>query len=100
MTPGGTRAVPSVDALPQPVTRTPIDLEALARGYASQVDAMQAAWSRAGKRRAGPVRLRQPVDARPTLQRLIDQAARARASVILRGLVKGSLRETVARCSR
>lgn len=33
---------------------------------------------------------------RPALQRLIDQAARARASVILRGLVKGSLRETVA----
>ena len=33
---------------------------------------------------------------RPALQRLIDQAARARASVIVRGLVKGSLRETVA----
>ncbi|QNP48598.1 type-F conjugative transfer system pilin assembly protein TrbC [Diaphorobacter aerolatus] len=85
---------PSIDALPQPVTRTPIDLEALARGYASQTDAMEAAQGLA----KGPgllvfVSLAMP---RPTLQRLIDQAARARASVILRGLANGSLRQTVA----
>lgn len=85
---------PSIDALPQPVTRTPIDLEALARGYASQADAMEASQ---GLTR-GPglfvfVSLAMP---RPTLQRLIDQAARARASVILRGLAHGSLRQTVA----
>ena len=87
-------SAPAIEALPQPATRTPIDLEALARGYASQVDAMQAAEGLA----RGPglfvfVSLSMP---RPALQRLIDQAARARASVILRGLVKGSLRETVA----
>lgn len=87
-------SAPSVDALPQPVTRTPIDLEALARGYASQADAMDAAQGLA----KGPgllvfVSLAMP---RPTLQRLIEQAARARASVILRGLANGSLRETVA----
>lgn len=85
---------PAIDALPQPVTRTPIDLEALARGYASQADAMEAAQGMA----RGPglfvfVSLAMP---RSTLQRLIDQAARARASVILRGFVNGSLRETVA----
>ncbi|MBN8502533.1 MULTISPECIES: type-F conjugative transfer system pilin assembly protein TrbC [Acidovorax] len=85
---------PSIDALPQPVTRTPIDLEALARGYASQADAMEAAQGLA----KGPglfifVSLAMP---RSTLQRLIDQAARARASVILRGLANGSLRQTVA----
>lgn len=85
---------PSIDALPQPVTRTPIDLEALARGYASQTDAMEAAQGLA----KGPglfvfVSLTMP---RPTLQRLIDQAARARASVILRGLANESLRQTVA----
>lgn len=85
---------PSVDALPQPVARTPMDLEALARGYALQADAMEAAQSLA----KGPglfvfVSLAMP---RPTLQRLIDQAARARASVILRGLANGSLRQTVA----
>lgn len=85
---------PAIDALPQPVTRTPIDLEALARGYASQSDAMAAAQGLAN----GPglfvfVSLSMP---RPTLERLIDQAARARASVILRGFAQGSLRETVA----
>ena len=31
-------SAPAIEALPQPATRTPIDLEALARGYASQVD--------------------------------------------------------------
>lgn len=84
-----------VDALPQPVTRTTVDLEALARGYASQADAMQGAEGLA----RGPglfvfISLSMP---RPALQSLIDQAARARASVILRGFVNGSLRETVAR---
>jgi conjugal transfer pilus assembly protein TrbC len=59
-----------------------------------QADAMEAAQSLA----KGPglfvfVSLAMP---RPTLQRLIDQAARARASVILRGLATGSLRQTVA----
>lgn len=93
-----TPAGPSVDALPQPVTRSPIDLEALARGYASQADAMQAAQGLVQGQIKGPglfvfVSLAMP---RPTLQRLIDQAARARASVILRGLANGSLRQTVA----
>jgi conjugal transfer pilus assembly protein TrbC len=32
-----------------------------------------------------------------TLQRLVDQAARAKASILIRGLVNGSLRDTVAR---
>jgi conjugal transfer pilus assembly protein TrbC len=87
-------AGPVIDALPRPLTRAPIDLEALARGYASQTNAMEAAQGLAH----GPglfvfVSLTMP---RPTLQRLIDQAARARASVILRGLVHGSLRDTVA----
>ncbi|WP_406625162.1 type-F conjugative transfer system pilin assembly protein TrbC [Acidovorax sp. SDU_ACID1] len=85
---------PRIDALPQPVTSTPIDLEALARGYASQADAMDAAQGLA----SGPglfvfISLSMP---RPTLQRLIAQAERARASVMLRGFASGSLRETVA----
>ncbi len=85
---------PSIDALPQPVTRAPIDLEALARGYAAQTDSMAAAQGLA----TGPglfvfVSLSMP---RPALEKLVDQAARARASVILRGFAQGSLRETVA----
>ncbi len=89
---------PAIEALPQPVTRTPIDLEALARGYASQSDAMAAAQGLASSLASGPglfvfVSLSMP---RPALEKLIDQAARARASVILRGFAQGSLRETVA----
>lgn len=87
-------AAPRIDALPQPATRTPIDLEAIARGYASGSDAIEAAQGLA----KGPglfvlVSLSMP---RPTLQRLLDQAAQARASVVLRGFANGSLRETVA----
>ncbi|MCP5286098.1 MAG: type-F conjugative transfer system pilin assembly protein TrbC [Burkholderiaceae bacterium] len=33
----------------------------------------------------------------PTLQRLVDQAARAGATLVLRGLVNGSIRDTVTR---
>ena len=85
---------PNVEALPQPLSRTPIDLEALARGYASQIDAMTQAQGLV----AGPgllvfVSLSMP---RPTLQRLVDQAARAKASIVLRGFANGSLRDTVA----
>lgn len=86
----------NIDALPQPTTHTPhtpLDLEALAKGYASQADAM----SQAQGLVTGPgllvfVSLSMP---QATLQRLIDQAARAKASVLIRGLVGGSLRQTV-----
>jgi conjugal transfer pilus assembly protein TrbC len=86
--------IPNVEALPQPLSRTPIDLEALARGYASQADAMTQAQGLA----PGPgllvfVSLSMP---RPTLQRLVGQAARAKASIVLRGFANGSLRDTVA----
>jgi conjugal transfer pilus assembly protein TrbC len=85
---------PNVEALPQPLSHTPIDLEALARGYASQAEAM----TRAQGLVAGPgllvfVSLSMP---RPTLQRLVDQAARAKASIVLQGFANGSLRDTVA----
>ena len=85
---------PNVEALPQPLSRTPIDLEALARGYASKAEAMTQAQGLA----TGPgllvfVSLSMP---RPTLQRLVDQAARAKASIVLRGFANGSLRDTVA----
>lgn len=88
-------ASPKIDALPQPKTNVPIDLEALAKGYASQVGNMDAAQGLV----SGPglmifVSLSMP---EATLQRLVEQASRAKASVLLRGLVNGSLRETVAR---
>jgi len=83
-----------IDALPQPASQLPIDLEALARGYAAQTEAMTQTQGLA----TGPglfvfVSLTMP---RSTLQRLVDQSARAKASIVIRGLVNGSLRDTVA----
>jgi len=82
--------------LPQPATRTPIDLEALAKGFDAQTG------QPALKPNAGPgllifISFELP---EPTLARLVDQAARARASLVLRGLVNNSLRDTVERVQR
>lgn len=86
-------STPKIEALPQPVTRTPIDLEALARGFNAQ------AGQPTLQGPAGPglmvfISFSMP---EATLSRLVDQAARARASLVLRGLVNGSLPETVTR---
>ncbi len=85
---------PDIDALPQPHTQAPIDLEALAKGYSAQSNAMEQAQGLA----TGPglfvfISLSMP---QATLHRLLDQAARAKASVFIRGFAGGSLRETVA----
>ena len=85
---------PNIEALPKPATQIPVDLEALARGYAVQSDAMIQAQGLA----AGPglfifVSLTMP---RATLQGLVDQAARAKATIVIRGFANASLRDTVA----
>ena len=85
---------PNIDALPQPTTQTPIDLEALARGYSSQLNAMEQVQGLA----PGPglfifISLSMP---QATLRRLVEQAAHARASVFVRGFSGNSLRTTVA----
>ena len=87
-------AAPKLDALPQPPTARPIDLESIARGYVAQTQALDAV----SGLQQGPglivfVSLSVP---RPTLDRLLDQAERAGATVVLRGFVQGSLRATVA----
>jgi len=89
-------STPKVDMLPQPATRTPIDLEALAKGFDAQTGQPTL------KPNAGPgllifISFELP---EPTLARLVDQAARARASLVLRGLVNNSLRDTVERVQR
>ena len=85
---------PKVDALPLPASQLPIDLEALARGYSAQTNAMTQAHGLAtGPRLVVFVSLTMP---RPTLQRLIAQSARAKASIVIRGFANGSLRDTVA----
>lgn len=87
---------PRIENLPQPVTRMPIDLEAISKGFELQNGA-QASAMRSSK--AGPKVLIFVSFAMPeaTLQRLVDQAARAGATLVLRGLVNGSIRDTVTR---
>jgi conjugal transfer pilus assembly protein TrbC len=84
---------PNLEALPQPATPVLVDLEALARGFAGQSDAM----AQAQGLTTGPglfifVSMTMP---RATLQGLVDQAARAKATIVIRGFANGSLRDTV-----
>ena len=81
---------PAIDALPQAATNTPIDLDALARGFPVNTQGIQALDN-------APillvfVSLALP---RPSLERLIEQTARARARLVIRGFANGSLKETV-----
>jgi conjugal transfer pilus assembly protein TrbC len=87
---------PRIESLPQPATRMPIDLEALSKGFDVQNGAHASAMA-PGK--AGPKVLIFVSFAMPeaTLQRLVDQAALAGATLVLRGLVNGSIRDTVTR---
>lgn len=86
-------STPNVDALPKPATQAPLDLEALSRGFDAQTG--QATLTP----KPGPALLVFISFAMPdaTLARLVDQAARAQASLVLRGLVDGSLVHTVSR---
>jgi conjugal transfer pilus assembly protein TrbC len=90
--------MPKVDALPQPLANRRIDLGAIARGY----EAMDPAASGAAPLAGGPALLVFVTFAMPeaALERLIDQAARTGAAVLLRGLVDGSLQKTVLRAQR
>jgi len=88
-------SAPNLDALPVPRTNTPIDLEAISKGY-------QAAMEGSAVLASGPsllifVSFSMP---EPTLDRLVDQAARSQAVLVVRGLVGGSLAETVGRVQR
>lgn len=86
-------STPNIDALPKPAAQAPVDLEALARGFDAQTG------QAAPTPKAGPALLVFISFAMPeaALTRLIDQAARAHASLVLRGLVDGSLVRTVSR---
>jgi conjugal transfer pilus assembly protein TrbC len=89
-------AAPRIENLPQPVTRMPIDLEAISKGFDVQ-SGSQAAAMTPGKARPKMLIFVSFAMPEPTLQRLVDQAARAGATIVLRGLVNGSIRETVTR---
>ncbi len=89
-------AAPRIDALPQPATSVSIDLEALARGFDAQ-SRQPALPAPSGPRLLLFVSFAMP---EATITRLLDQAARAQATVVLRGLLNGSIRDTVERMQR
>lgn len=86
-------STPNIDALPQPKTAAPLDLEAIARGYQANVG-IEAQGLAAGPKLLVFVSFAMP---EPTLKRLAEQAGRVNATLVLRGFVNGSLRDTVAR---
>jgi len=88
-------AAPRLDALPQPINKRQIDLGAIASGY----EAMGRPSPNASLATNGPallvfVSFSMPD---PSLSRLVDQAARSGATLVLRGLSGGSLQQTVTR---
>lgn len=86
-------STPRIDALPAPATRDTVDLGALARGF--DAGAQPPALATAPQPRLLVfISLSMP---EATLTRLADQAARARAVLVLRGLAEGSMTRTVAR---
>ena len=87
------KVMPRVDALPVPATQTPVDLEALARGFAGATGSPTLPGADE-PRLIVFISLSMP---EATLARLADQAARARAQLLLRGLSEGSLPRTAAR---
>jgi conjugal transfer pilus assembly protein TrbC len=94
-------ATPHLDRLPQPQTSKAPSLEAIAMGYEVSGAGGGAIPQTRGVA-SGPgllvfVSFSMP---QPTLQRLLDQAALARATLVLRGFVNGSLQETVLRAQR
>jgi conjugal transfer pilus assembly protein TrbC len=86
-------AAPRIDRLPQPAKHTPVDIEALARGFDAQVQ------SASLRRATGPSLMVFISFAMPeaALARLVEQASRTQATLVLRGLVDGSLVRTASR---
>lgn len=86
-------SAPRIDKLPVPAIRAPIDLEALSRGFDAQTSKSALHPS------SGPSVLVFVSFAMPeaALKRLVEQSSRAQATLVLRGLVDGSLLRTAAR---
>lgn len=91
-------STPRIDALPQPQSQRKIDLGAIASGY----DAMGQPDPAKGTLPVGPTLLVFVSFSIPekTLDRLVDQSARAGATLVLRGFVEDSLQKTVTRVQR
>lgn len=86
-------STPRIDSLPKPATATPIDLGAIANGF-DLAGAQPGMAKNTGPRALVFVSFAMP---EPALTRLVDQASRSDTTLVLRGLVGGSLTQTAAR---
>jgi conjugal transfer pilus assembly protein TrbC len=91
---GGAVTTPRIDALPRPLTDAIPNLGDIAQGYARGTPPTLGADPSSGPGLFIFVSLTMP---ELTLARLVDQAARAKAAILIRGFANNSLRETVAR---
>lgn len=91
---GGAVATPRIDALPRPLTNAIPNLGDIAHGYAQRTPPTLGTNPGSGPGFFVFVSLAMP---EPTLLRLVDQAARAKAAILIRGFANNSLRETVVR---
>jgi conjugal transfer pilus assembly protein TrbC len=92
-------SAPNVDALPKPRVTQPVDLADLAKGYDEALGSAMPASGLITRQPGLFIFVSFSLPER-TLLRLIEQAARAQATLVMRGLVNGSLRETVAQVQR
>lgn len=86
---------PRVDALPKPLAVTPLDLQALAQGFATSAPVLPQGVN-------SPALLVFVSFSMPeaSLERLVDQAERSDAVLVLRGFDQGSLKGTAARVQK
>lgn len=92
-------ASPRVDALPSPAISPPADLSAVARGFEMTEESVRAARAALSDEPALLVFVSFSIP-EASLQRLVAQAERASATLVLRGPTRSSLKETVLAVQR
>lgn len=90
------RSTPRVEALPVPAVPVSADLGAITRGFEMNEEAVAAARAALNKEPALFIFVSFSIP-EATLQRLVDQAERAAATLVLRGPTQSSIKKTVIR---
>lgn len=91
-----TPSTPRVDALPRPAVPADVDLGSITQGYAPAIKQALASGAALSQKPSLLIFVSFSMP-EPTLARLVDQAARSAATLVLRGLTESSLKQTVAR---
>ncbi|MGB7990230.1 MAG: type-F conjugative transfer system pilin assembly protein TrbC [Candidatus Methylophosphatis roskildensis] len=89
-------STPKLDALPKPATPADVDLRTITKGFEPAVKQALAAGAAMSQTPSLLVFVSFSMPEK-TLARLVDQAARSGATLVLRGLTESSLKQTVLR---